>query len=169
MNREINMKFGISRFLIAGVAVITVAGGVGAVVQEAQSADPVAVRQALMKQNNAMLKNVKRFLKGHKRAVSAEDLALNGVILAGNADTILRLFAKGRGSGKTRAKAEIWQDWNGFKAAAANFKAEAMKYSKAAESGDKAVIKKAANRLNKSGCNGCHSKYRAPKKKKKSS
>ncbi len=161
------MKFGISRILFAGVAVMIVAGGVGAVVQEAQSADPAAVRKALMKQNSAMLKNVKRFLKGHKRAVSADDLALNGVILAGNADIMLKLFPKGSGGGKTRAKAEIWQDWSGFKAAAATFKTEAMNYSKAAESGDKAAIKKAADQLGKVGCGGCHKKFRTAKKKKK--
>ena len=169
MNRENGMKFQFSRQLLAGVAALVIVGSVGVVVQEAQGADPIAVRKAMMKQNSAMLKNVKSFLKGGKRAVGAEDLAIGGEILAVNADNMLKLFPKGSGGGKSRAKAEIWQDWNGFKAEAAVLKAEANKFAEVARTGDKEAIKKQAGMLGKAGCGSCHKKFRGPKKKKKKS
>ena len=163
------MKYQLTRHLIAGVAAMVVIGSMGAMVQEAEGADPYAVRKAMMKQNSAMLKNVKGFLKGGKRAVGAEDLAIGGEILAVNADNMLKLFPKGSGGGKSRAKSDIWQDWNGFKAAAAVLKVEANKFANVARTGDKAAIKKQAGILGKAACGGCHKKFRGPKKKKKKS
>ena len=159
------MKFQLSKHLVTGVAALVIVGSVGGVMQEALGADPIAVRKAMMKQNSAMLKNVKRFTKGHKRAVDAADLAIGGEILAVNADNMLKLFPKGSGGGKSRAKSEIWQDWNGFKAAAAVLKVEANKFAEVAKTGDKAAIKKQAGMLAKAGCGGCHQKFRGPKKK----
>ena len=161
------MKYQLTRHLIAGVAALVVMGSMSAIVQEAQGADQTAVRKAMMKQNSAMLKNVKRVLKGGRRAVAAEDLAIGGEILAANADNMLRLFPRGSGGSKTRAKAAIWKDWSGFKAAAAVMKAEANKFTEVALTGDKAAIKKQAGRLGKVACGGCHKKFRRGKKKKK--
>jgi len=160
------MKFQLSRHLVTGVAALVIMGSVGGVIQEAQGADPIAVRKAMMKQNSAMLKNVKRFAKGHKRAVGAADLAIGGEILAANADNMLKLFPKGSGGGKSRAKSSIWQDWNGFKAAAAVLKVEANKFAEVARTGNKEAIKKQAAVLGKAGCSSCHDKFRGPKKKK---
>lgn len=163
------MKYQLTRHLVTGVAALVIVGSMGAIVQEAQGADPYAVRKAMMKQNSAMLKNVKRFLKGGRRAVGAEDLAIGGEILAVNADNMLKLFPKGSGGGKTRSKAAIWTDWSGFEAAAAVLKVEANKFTKVARTGDKAAIKKQVGMLGKLGCGGCHKKFRGPKKKKKKS
>ena len=144
----------------------------------AQSTDPVKVRRAIMKENSIHLKSVKKFLKGGKtkkaiaRAGTAADMELRGMAIAANADKIPSLFVKGTSlkdkPGKTRAKPAIWSDWKGFQAAAAKLKVLAVKFQKAAASGDKAAIKTASATMGKQGCGGCHKSFRGPKPKKKS-
>lgn len=62
---------------------------------QAQSGDPVKVRQAAMKQNDQNLRAVGGFLKGGKRAGTAETVALRGQALAALFARLPSLFPKG--------------------------------------------------------------------------
>lgn len=69
-----------------------------------------------------------------------------------------------RGSGleageKTKAKAAIWTDAAGFKAAQDNFQQQAARMSQAVDAGDVSQMKTAARALGEA-CAACHSKFR---------
>ena len=131
--------------------------------------DPIKVRRAAMKQLGAHMKGVGGFLKGGRRAGTAETVALRGQSIAAIAGKIPALFPKGTsladGKGETGAKPVIWEQWPAFQKAAANLTAEANKLTAAAEGGDKAAIKAAMASLGKNGCGGCHRTFRQKLKK----
>lgn len=69
-----------------------------------------------------------------------------------------------RGSGpeseqKTKAKASIWSDPDGFRAAQTRFQKEADLFLKISETGDQAKIRQQAKALGQA-CAACHQKYR---------
>ena len=110
---------------------VLVAAGVGflATLQiDVAAADPVKIRQAMMKENNTHIKAIKKYLKGHKNAKkearlgTAGDVELRAIALAGIAKRIPSMFPKGTSlkdrPGKTRAKPAIWTENKKFRAAA---------------------------------------------------
>ncbi len=82
--------------------------------------------------------------------------------LVTHADLIEAAFERQVVEGPTDAKAEIWQDPEGFREAIAAFRAEAEKLRVAGESGDMAAFGTQLRALGKS-CNGCHKGFRKPK------
>lgn len=60
---------------------------------------------------------------------------------------------------KTKAKAAIWTDAAGFKAAQDNFQQQAGRMSQAVDAGDVGQMKTAARALGET-CAACHSKFR---------
>lgn len=77
---------------------------------------------------------------------------------------IVTLFPQGSGGEKSRAKDEIWSDWDNFKKAADAFKAAAPQLIEAAKSNDKDKVGATLGAVGKT-CGGCHKPYRKPKKK----
>lgn len=138
----------------------------------ASDLDPIKVRQAMMKQNFANFRGVQSFLKGGRRAGTADTVVLRGESIASIADRLPAMFPKGTGLDKkglkaTRAKPAIWRQWDDFKAAAANLKKLAVELSEVAKGGDKAAIKVAMGKLDKEGCTGCHRNFRQSRPRKK--
>lgn len=74
------------------------------------------------------------------------------------------IFPEGSGKGKTDALPKIWQDMDGFKAAARKLGKEATILAKVAEGGDVDQILGQTKQVGKA-CGGCHKKFRQPKKK----
>lgn len=146
-----------------GIGLAALGAGTTAV-QARDGKDPVKVRRAAMKQMGGHMKGVGGFLKGGKRAGTAQTVALRGESIAAIADRIPSLFPKGTGLndgvGETGAKPEIWQKWPEFQKAAANLGGLARKFAAAAETGDKQAIKTAMGVLGKQGCGGCHKIFR---------
>jgi cytochrome c556 len=140
---------------------------------EARSAkDSVKVRQAAMKQNAQNLRAVGGFLKGGKRAGTAETVALRGLAIAAVAEKLPSLFPKGTslddlGLKTTGAKPAIWQQSGDFEEAAGRLASLARALSDAAETGDKKKIAAAMGALGKQGCGGCHRTFRMKRPKKK--
>lgn len=126
--------------------------------------DPIKVRRAAMKQMGGHMKGVGGFLKGGKRAGTADTVSLRGESIVAIAGKIPSLFPKGTslddGKGETGAKPVIWQKWPEFQKAASNMANEAKKLSAAADTGDKGAIKAAMGSLGKNGCGGCHRTFR---------
>jgi cytochrome c556 len=73
------------------------------------------------------------------------------------------LFPAGSDSsaGKTRAKAEIWSDSAGFKAASDKAAAASDNLATAVKGGDAAAVQTAAQGV-QGACGGCHTAYRGP-------
>ncbi len=159
------MVEGMSKAAIAGV-VLGVAVALAPMAASAAGAkDPVAVRQAAMKQLSAHMKAIGGFLKGGKRAGAAADVVLRGQAIAAAASRIPAFFPKGTatediGLEKSGAKAVIWQRWDDFTAASEDLRQQAMAFAAVAETGDKAKIKSAMGAMGKIGCSGCHREFR---------
>ncbi|MDW3207052.1 MAG: cytochrome c [Alphaproteobacteria bacterium] len=78
------------------------------------------------------------------------------------AKTVPSLFMANATTDKSRAKPEIWSDWEGFKKAADDFAMATGELAEAAKSGDAGQIGAALGGVGKT-CGGCHKPFRAPK------
>jgi cytochrome c556 len=123
-------------------------------------AGPIEDRQAAMKQNGKAVGALAAILKG--------EAPYDAAVVKTNAEIIHQDFVKAfasfpagseKGPPETYAKAEIWSDPEGFKAAqdAALKAVEAL-----AATSDEAGFKTAMAGLGES-CKGCHTKFRRPK------
>ncbi len=148
---------------IAGALAVAAALSAAPPGASAQSgADPVAARQAAMKQLGAHNRAIAGFLKG---AGTAEDAARRGKAIAAAADAIPGLFPEGTGLdalglGKTGARPEIWAEWDRFRAVAGAMKEHALALAAAAEAGDRDGVKAAMASVGRMGCAGCHRAFR---------
>jgi cytochrome c556 len=162
--------------LVIAVATVGFVASLGMGPAFSASDDPIKTRKSVMKELSGHNKAITAFLKGNKNPKKAKalgtagDVELRAIAVAGLAARLPGMFPKGTGKSelgdKTRAKPAIWSDWAGFQAAAKNLAAEAAKLETAAASGDKKKIGAALTTLGKSGCGGCHKKFRGPKPKK---
>ena len=92
----------------------------------------------------------KSHILGHARAMQAASLMLDDI------------FPPDSDFGLTRAKPEIWQQPEKFKAGVKTFQDAAVVLVQAAESGDMGAIGAALNGVGNA-CGGCHKPFRAPK------
>ena len=122
----------------------------------------IRARQANYKDMARASKTIGDQLKA--RNPSVEEIQASARVLADHAPRILTWFPEGSGpeSGvRTRAKAEIWTDQEGFGEAAARFIATAEEFSTIAGTGDIEAIRTAQADLGPS-CRNCHDRFRAP-------
>lgn len=131
----------------------------------AKPKDVVKYRKAVMKTNSAIYKNIRAITRG-KVDFSAQ-LASQAAALNANGQNIALLFPAGTGPDKikSRAKAAIWQDMAGLKAAAAKYSTATGKLAKFAKGGDAKAVKAQLKVVDKA-CRACHKKFRGKKKKK---
>lgn len=136
------------------VAVALFAGLGGAAFAQA---DAIAARQAFMKQVGGKLGAVRNFATDAAGAkTAAADLEKGFKAFAGQ-------FPAGSDAtaGKTRAKAEIWSDAAGWKAANDKSSAAATALVAAVNGGNAEAITAAAGALQGT-CGGCHTPFRGP-------
>jgi cytochrome c556 len=124
---------------------------------------------ALMHERHENYEKMGRAMKGistqlKSDAPSIADLQRDSAVIAGYAPQIPSWFPAGSGpeAGRTRAKAEIWTDPEGFRAAHARMLQATQQFDAAAKSGDVAAMRAALPALGSS-CSNCHDKYRGPK------
>jgi cytochrome c556 len=140
--------------IVPAVAVLATLGATIAL------AGPIEDRQAAMKQNGKSI--------GALAAIAKGEAPYDAAVVKKNADIIHEDFVKAfasfppgseKGPPETYAKAEIWSDPDGFKAA----QDKAMKAVETlAATTDEAGFKTALGGLGDA-CKGCHEKYRRPK------
>jgi cytochrome c556 len=126
-------------------------------------------RRELMRNNSVHFKDLRQKAKGGQLT----QIAVNAHTIAINARHIPSLFPAGTlGTSeiKSRAKPEIWQDWNGFKAAAKQLEDAATDLMQLTKNAGKmgvtsAQVNTAAKAIG-GACKNCHKKFRVPKKKK---
>jgi len=121
-------------------------------------ADVVEKRQQLMKDNGAATKAI-------KAAVDAKDYATieaKAKDIISNGDKVLDLFRKDRTAEKTKAKAEIWENWDEFSNNPRKVKKAAGELADAARIRDDQAITKKVKALGDA-CASCHKAFRAEK------
>lgn len=110
------------------------------------------------------LKAINRELKGGSPDVAR--IQREASTLSGLASQIPSWFPAGSGPdvhAKSRAKAEIWSDPQGFSQAHARYLEQVQRFNQVAQGGDVNAIRTAAQDLGKS-CGNCHERYRGPKR-----
>jgi cytochrome c556 len=123
--------------------------------------ETVQARQKSFKQIGGAAKAASDTLKTPTPDVAV--IKNSAATIAGLAPRVTSWFPAGTGigsyAGKTGAKAEIWTDAAGFKAAAGAFAKAAGEYKAAADSGNIDAIRAKQQALGLT-CKGCHDKYR---------
>lgn len=126
-------------------------------------------RRELMRNTGGHFKDLRQKAKDGQLAA----IAVNAHTLAINARHIPGLYPKGSMGTpeiKSRAKAEIWQDWDGYTAAARQLEDAATDLMKLTKNADKMGVSSAqvdtAIKAIGGACKNCHKKFRVPKKKK---
>ena len=122
--------------------------------------EPIPARQNLMKENGAAMKAAGAMAKGEQPFNEAEAAGAMGIIKA-NMEEFPDLFPPDSAEGDTRASPKIWEDMDGFKAAAAKTVADAEAAEQAASQGLDAF--KAAVGAVGQNCQSCHETYRLPR------
>ena len=158
------MRLSLRLLALGAVIAIGAAGSLGA--QTVDKAQIIKDRQAHMKRQGAALGAVKAYLEDKADQAKATAAVTD---LVKDLEKIPSVFPPGSGGpnpeGKWSTKPEIWSDAPGFLAARDTAVAKAGTLLTAVKSGDKANIQQAFADLGKSGCNGCHDKYREELKK----
>ena len=123
-------------------------------------ANVIAYRQKVMSANSAHIGSIAKVVSrevsytGH---VAAHARALHEASLM-----IDDIFPVGSGVGETRAKPEIWQDWDKFVTATKAFQAATKKLARVAETGDMAAVGAQLKEVGAT-CGGCHKPFRKKK------
>ncbi len=120
--------------------------------------DSIAVRMYLMENVGANAEQLKAKLD----AGQITDVALNAEAIALHANQIPNLFPPGSTSDSSRAKPEIWQQWDDFVQSAHSLRDAAEELGHAA-SQDRGEEAKAKLRAVFGSCKGCHDGFRKPK------
>lgn len=89
-------------------------------------------------------------------------LAGHAAAMAALAEMIPDVFPEDSFGGESRAKPEIWQQWEKFTAAAGNLAAAAGRLEAAARAGNSAAIDAGAGAVSDA-CGGCHKPFRIKK------
>ncbi len=130
--------------------------------REGDAADAIRARQANFKEMARASKAIGDQLKARNPSIA--DIQASARILADHAPRILTWFPAGSGEetgARTRAKAEIWSNPEGFGEAAARFIATSETFNMIAGTGDVDAIRTAQADLGPS-CRNCHDRFRGP-------
>jgi cytochrome c556 len=110
------------------------------------------------------MRAINRELKGGSPDIAR--IQRESAALSGLASQIPSWFPAGSGPDvhpKSRAKAEIWSDPEGFRRAHTSYSEQVARFNAIAQGGDANAIRAAADDLGKS-CKGCHDRFRGPER-----
>jgi cytochrome c556 len=133
-----------------------------AVLSASASADPIADRQALMKDQGKTIGSITPIIKGEKPFdADAVKAALTHLNEDAQKIDVATLFPAGSDKGKTTASPKIWEDNAGFVAAVEKYKKDA---AAAAEANPKDLesFKVVFNQVGEN-CASCHKAFRIKK------
>lgn len=150
--------------LLLGLSVVAVPR-LAAQAADAQAADAqalVAKRQALMKDNGKSLEAIVKVVKG--QAPYGPDVVTDAGKVVANSKEIPALFPKDSLTPKSRAKPEIWMQWDKFKSDANDLTTQSAKLVEVAKGGDVHAIAAQLQAVGKT-CGACHHEFRKPEKK----
>ena len=151
-------------FVTMAVAFGVLAGAVAYAADDPKQV--VKYRKSVMKAQLRHFQAIKAIVRGK---VSFTGLLANQAMaldLTGKGLTDLFPAGTGPDKIKTRAKADIWQDWKKFEATVKKLQQETAKLVKIANGGDKKAIADQFKAVGKA-CGGCHKSFRAKKKRNK--
>ncbi|HEX9879711.1 MAG TPA: cytochrome c [Candidatus Binatia bacterium] len=122
--------------------------------------DVVKERKDLMRSNNSAVRAIDKAAKQNAFAAVEE----NAKQIVANMDKVAALFPKGSTADNSRAKPEIWQNWDAFNQKNAAVKTAAEELAKTAAAKDSAQLEakvKALGTSSSGACGDCHRTFRA--------
>ena len=125
-------------------------------------ADTIRMRQSSYKQMGSNMHGLIEQARSGSPSIS--QVRRHSTVILRFAPQVLRWFPRGTGveaGVRTRAKAEIWSDPQGFRLAGARLLVAARQMDAAARRGDVAQVRAALPAL-QAACGGCHESYRGP-------
>jgi cytochrome c556 len=125
---------------------------------QAFAQDAIEKRQKVMKSQSAAAKEIKAAVES-KNYATVEAKAKD---IMGTADQIPSVFPKGSTTGKTKAKAEIWEKNDDFVKHAKALSKSASDLAVAAKAGNDDEVNVKLKALGDT-CNSCHKQFRADK------
>lgn len=126
-------------------------------VQAEEPENYIKYRKAMMKAIGGHSGAASQIVRG--KVAPEGDLIMHAKALADLNSNIARLFPEGSDFGETKAKEEIWGQWEKFERAADDAKKATAAFAAAAATGDQEQIAKAFKDVGKS-CKGCHKDFR---------
>jgi cytochrome c556 len=117
----------------------------------------VPFREYLMENIGANAKE----MKGKIDAGTLKEAKMNAAAIALHSTRIAGLFPEGSTSDSSRAKEEIWQNWDAFLASATELSTEADALAVAAGENNAAAVKEHMQKMFGT-CKGCHDQFRKP-------
>jgi cytochrome c556 len=152
------------------LAAAIVAGGLLAVsagtAHAATGAESLALRKAVMRSIATHFgATVAAIKSGDTKRIQAAARQAQAINTLSKSIPVLTPSGSGQAAGKSTASPKIWQDWAGFRKAAATLTEESGKLVAALKSGDAKAAMAQFGRTGKVGCGGCHSTFRVKKKK----
>ena len=121
--------------------------------------DVIAFRYYLMENIGSNAKEMKAKIDAGK----LKEAKLNAQVLAIHSTRIEALFPEGSTSDSSRAKAEIWQNWDAFLVLANTLSTEADTLAVAAGHAEESEVKVQMKKVFGT-CKGCHDQFRKPEK-----
>lgn len=144
------MKF-VTKTLILG---LVMAGGIA--LAQSKAADPdVNARQTMMQGNGSAMKTLGGMAKGEIAFDAAAAAAAKATLVANSADTTAK-FTANASDPESRAKAEIWTNWDDFATKAADLGKAAAALDTSSLDGVKAGLRAVGG-----ACRACHTAYKA--------
>jgi len=127
------------------------------------TADAIAARQKLMKEQGAAMKSI-----GDKaKAGQIQAVAVDAETLVQTSKQIPGLFPQGSLDPQTsRAKPEIWQKWSDFEGYTKTLNSKATQLAATAKGGNTEATNAAIADIGRTVCGACHNAFRGPEIKK---
>ncbi|NIO09227.1 MAG: cytochrome c [Deltaproteobacteria bacterium] len=119
-------------------------------------------RKGIMKSTN----KASRALKGAVKDGNFTTVEENANKIAKNMDTFVTLFPKGSTAKNSRAKADIWKNFDDFKSKASKLQSTARQLANAAGSKNLTQVQEEYKALGNA-CRNCHRAYRGKRKRRK--
>lgn len=122
--------------------------------------DVIEYRQQVMKSQGAHITAIVAAVEG--RVSFIDHIPAHAMAISVTAKMIPDIFPEGSGVGETRARPEIWQDWDKFTAAAEKLVQASAEMAEIAKGGDIGAIGAQLEEIGNA-CGGCHKPFRKKK------
>ena len=154
------------RRLLSGLAVAWAIASVATPASGRAALEEVSLRKGAMTKNGVNFGKIAAFVRG--KGGTVQNVAMRARAMARSVARFPNHFPAGTsnaelGSKTTRARPEIWTDWDAFRNAAGKARALSLALARVAERGDEQAVRAAFHNLGRQGCAGCHDRFRAPK------
>ncbi len=146
------------KFIFALFTIVLVLSGATA----SYSSEPdkiINYRKVLMKATASHITAIASIVRSDTSYISHINVHANAI--ANIASIMPATFPEGTLEGNTRAKTEIWSDWQNFVLLAAELESAALMLAKTSDSGDKKTLSDGLNNIGKA-CGSCHELFRKP-------